>query len=659
MNRKKILYVAALAVGLFASSCSDQFLEDKKMYGVYDENTFQNETQTGWFIDKVYYDFYYGLKSPSLNIVGLWEDRSGLTEEKGGISDLINSTKSLETSDDCSQYYGAKLATNVTNSPYTRIRNCNFVINDIDQLGTNVSDSYKKTAKGQMYFLRAIQYFDLVRMYGGVPIVTTISSASAIDESIKYPRATVTQCVDQILSDLDAAASLLPDQWNAANYGRVTRAAALAMKSRVLLTYASPLFNKDWDNSNNERWAKALEAGLTAETELTKAGYGLQGSSAKDWSDMFQVDNAFCKEAIMVKLLSSSTVTNVSENSSWEKTIRLSSQGGSGGMKAPKEMIDLFPMADGSRPTAANGYDEFKFFLNRDPRFYRTFAFSGCKWGYKSNPTATVWGYRWQYKTSTGALSYAYSDNNDVNSPAFVRKMSNTAMDNVFDYSGTDIFEYRYAELLLNIAECYAATGNTSKCIEYLGKIRARVGIPSTNNYGIGTLADKYAAIEATLYERRVELAYEGKRTFDIQRWMLYNDDASSNNTTCAKLRISPINGTCRTGNYLEYKTVLPANADPLATPRKTISVDPDAAPAVFAQSLQTLADFYTQNFILKSPDTPMDNDGHGVALKIDWKQRYYVWGIHRTALTANSWLEQTKGWLDANNAQGTFDYQK
>ena len=72
MNRKNILYVAALAVGLLSASCTDQFLQDKKQYGVFNENTFQNETQAGWFIDKVYYDFYYGLRTPALNIVGLW-----------------------------------------------------------------------------------------------------------------------------------------------------------------------------------------------------------------------------------------------------------------------------------------------------------------------------------------------------------------------------------------------------------------------------------------------------------------------------------------------------------------------------------------------------------------------------------------------------------
>ncbi len=59
--------------------------------------------------------------------------------------------------------------------------------------------------------------------------------------------------------------SLLPMQWDAANYGRLTAAGALALKSRVLLTAASPLFNSDWDNTGNEKWQKALDAGLEAE----------------------------------------------------------------------------------------------------------------------------------------------------------------------------------------------------------------------------------------------------------------------------------------------------------------------------------------------------------------------------------------------------------
>ena len=92
--------------------------------------------------------------------------------------------------------------------------------------------------------------------------------------------------------------------------------------------------------------------------------------------------------------------------------------------------------------------------------------------------------------------------------------------------NGTDILEYRYAEILLNVAECYAAMGDASNCINYLKKIRQRIGISSTDNYGLGAISDKYSLIEAVLYERLIELAYEGKRSWDMRRWLLYEGGA-------------------------------------------------------------------------------------------------------------------------------------
>ncbi len=652
--KKNLLYIAFLSVALATVGCSDDFLENKKQYGVFDVSSLENEVQAGWYIDRLYFDFYSGYRGPSQNIVALWEDRSALTEEKGGISDLINETKELSSSDDCSQYYGLPPKSSLQANPYTRIRNCNFFISNIDKYGTNVSEEFKNTGKGQCYYLRAIQYFDLVRMYGGVPVTLTIDDPAAENQAIKFPRLTTSECVAQIVSDLDNAASLLPDKWNAANQGRISRAAALALKSRVLLTLASPLFNKDWDNASDSRWDDALAASLKAESELTTAGYGLYGSSAKEWNEMFTMDHGakFCQEAVFVRLLSPNTST--AENNGWENSIRLKSQGGSGGIKAPKGMVDLFPMSDGSRPTAENGYDELKFFVNRDPRFYRTFAFSGSKWGFKGNVDATIWAYAWKYIKDDKEL-YAKADQ-DTHAQAFVRKMTNTQVDNTFQYSGTDIMEFRYAELILNIAECYAAKGDIVNSVKYLSKLRERVGIPSDNNYGLGTPADKYAALEAVLYERRVELAYEGKREHDIKRWMLYNDDAASGNNTCAKLGLTPLNGTCREGKTILYKEIV-TESDPVADIRPVVSVDPDSN--TFTADIDALADFYENNFILADNETPMDNDGKGNALNIGWRQRYYVWGLHRTPLTSNTWLTQTIGWADANGAQGTFDYQK
>jgi hypothetical protein len=656
MKKIKILCFLFLAAVL-VTSCKQKFLEDMKSYDKFDESIFTNEVQTGWFIDRMYYDYFSAYKSPTVTVVGLYNNtRTQMTEEWGGaIPNQINPQKTLENANDADNYYGDPLSTGIKNNPYSRIRNCNFLLLKIDEKGKALSGSFRTGARGQAFFLRGLQYFDLVRVYGGVPIVTTVEDASPYNENIKHPRAKTSEVFAQIVKDFDSAAALLPQNWDAGtNYGRFTKGAALAMKSRVLLTVASPLFNPDWDNSGSDRWQKALDAGLAAETELTASGYGLYGSSAKDWSQMwFSNDKSpGNKEAIIIRMLSSSDAASGVESNGWERTVRVTKQSGSGGVAAPKEMLDLFPLANGSRPVIGTNYNDTFFFMNRDPRFYRTFAFSGAKWPTSENKNDTVWLYRWK----NGSKTY-YSDGNNVVSPAVVRKMSDPAASTAsLAFSGTDIFEYRYAELLLNIAECYAAKGDIGNCLTYLGKIRARVGIPSANNYGIGTLATKYEAIEACLYERRVELAYEGKRFWDIQRWMLYNDDAAAGNTTCMKLGIAPINGTARTGEHWQYKTNAPSAADPLLNARSTVFVDPDAS--TFQTQLNNLKTFFQNNFTIAPPDKPMDNIS-GQPVLITFRQNYYISGLKNNILSANPWLEQTIGWKDDSGVPGTFNYRQ
>ena len=109
------------------------------------------------------------------------------------------------------------------------------------------------------------------------------------------------------------------------------------MKSRALLTAASPLFNTDWDNSGNAKWQAALNAGLAAETALSAAGYGLYGTTAKEWGEMsYKNDNAFNKEAIFELLLSSNTTSSAGYNNSWENSVRPKDYNGGGGISVPK-----------------------------------------------------------------------------------------------------------------------------------------------------------------------------------------------------------------------------------------------------------------------------------------------------------------------------------
>ncbi len=651
---KKIILNICMAVFtiVLASSCSDKFLEEVGPVGKFTDDIFQSEDQTTWLIADIYYDFYHGYNSPKLTVLGTWsDDYHNMTEEQGGnIESWIQSGTTYEDATYGSAYYGSQLTRSNSNDPYTRIRFCHMVIEKIEEIGPgNLSESFMQYAKGQMYYLAALQYFDLMRTYGGVPLVTEVQNATNSDESIKLPRATTSEVVDLIVSYLDKAAEMLPRNWENASsdYGRPVAGAALANKARVLVTFASPLFNPDWD-TDKTRWETALAACSAAETELTAAGYGLYGSTASDWEDMFLIDNSFCSEAIFTRLLSSG---DSDEQNSWENSIRLTSQGGGGGISVPKEMIDLFPMANGDRPTVSNGYDEFLFFKERDPRFYRTFSFTGAMWNYEAAED-TVWAYSWVNGTNR-----SYSENNDNISPVFVRKMSDPKADNEgFAASGTDIFEYRYAELVLDLAECYAALGQTQSCIENLSRIRSRVGITSANNYGLGTFSDKYEAIEACLYERRVELAYEGKRFYDIHRWMLYDDDQTINsgNNTCAKLGLDPLNGTARHGFYLQYN--VSASEDPLEILREDVGVNIDASTSDFENQIDALADFYTANFVMAELDDPMDIS-NGEENLISWQSNYYIKGLKASILSQNPWLEQTIGWKDYYGSDGTFNY--
>lgn len=669
MNKSKIFLLTVYCITLSLSSCSDAFLEEKKEYSNYTEDIFKNEIQTNWVFARLYSDAFSGYTSPvyGASLISSYSDANHkMCDEQGGTlsGTMIDPAKEYLESNSVTNYYGGKTSDKVTNNPYTRIRSANDIIEKIDRIGyAHMSKEFCDRMKGQAYFFRAWQHFDLLRNYGGIPYETKAETPETVEEGT--PRGTVKENVEKIVADFETAASLLPDKWqsSADDYGRFTRAAALAMKSRVLLYFASPVFNSDWENASNYRWKSALDAGLEAESALTSAGYGLYGSSAKDWADMFLFDNATNaanSEAILV-FMTANTSGEMNINNGWEKNIRVKSQGGGGGVSAPKGMIDLFPLSDGKRPTIENGYNDEKFYLNRDPRFYRTFAFSGSKWGKSGDNNAVIWLYSYNYKD---AKTFGYSDDNSTSSPVVVRKMSNPQANQSTNYiSGTDILEYRYSELILNIAECYAAMGNTTKCYEYLGKLRQRVGIPQGgDNYGLGNSANRYEALAACLYERQIELAYEGKRFWDIRRWMLYEGGSTFfTENTCSKLGIAPLVGTARIGKLWKYKvsgTLPGANVDPLASKRPSIAIDPDASATDFQNQLRALETFYDTYFSTVDTPTPMDKDSKNNPLYIDWKGYYYIHPIHKDVLIYNPWLKQTIGWKDQNGSIGAVEYR-
>ena len=162
--------------------------------------------------------------------------------------------------------YGQLLTSSIDVWNYTNIRNINIFLDNIET-GT-IEEATRDKLKAQVKVLRAWKYFEMVRLYGGIPIIDKVQSLS---DDIYVSRNTTSECIDFIVKDLDDAIIDLPWKWSGDDLGRITKAAALALKARILLYYASPQFNP---NNNEDRWEKAYEINKTAKEELDKHGYG-------------------------------------------------------------------------------------------------------------------------------------------------------------------------------------------------------------------------------------------------------------------------------------------------------------------------------------------------------------------------------------------------
>lgn len=736
-----ILMLGVASMTTLLTSCSDEFLQEKRDYSVFSPaDIFSDPNQANAVFARIYADLLGRYNSPLCGSDVLM--RQAQAPNMGGQFSYFSDEYGFGSPTGKQNYYSGMYAKQVKagnhmgnpvywNDPRTGGNNYNsvnrytlyphvYMINNyiaqIDQYSPDYPQDdplFWNKLKGQAIFLRAWLYFDAIRLLGGVPWYST-GMDDLPELTDKSDRRSISYCIDKICTDFETAAALLPDKWGADDMGRFTSVAAKAMVSRVRLYAASPIFNANWDNTGSTRWKLALDAGLAAEAAANAAGYGTSVTDINTWDEAFYnyAPGSFNPEAIILIPKNGNSAFDAKYSNKWEAQIRPQSIDGNGaGLPAPKQMIDAFPLADGSRAVGLDGslnddYDAEKFYRNRDPRFYRTFAFSGCEWKTGSlNTRIWLYAYKYgsQYRYTDGTTSDASAEKK---SKAIVWKMSNpNVSQGSEDYSGTDILEYRYAEILLNIAEAYAATGQTGQCMTYLKKVRSRVGISSTNNCGLGTLSDKYAAIEACLHERQIELAYEGKRSWDLRRWLLFDGGAgfdpglagadgngeydpqnawgqgwkiydgkngrpeyTKNNNIVTKLGyLFPINGFKHIGEIWGYQLDTPqaTEDDPLknnsyknAVPAITRDMNETARNAAFDK----LDEFYENTGLVTEdpvngtmgPKYGMDS-GSGAADRaylFSFRGWYYVYPLHYDfydPAKGNSWLKQNAGWMYAN----------
>ena len=718
-------FISCLGLATLLSGCSDQFLKDKTNYDSLTEETVYNNFSTAE--EAVNYLYYYLLPSSTSGVTwqlpstGVKDINSASTEEYPGLSstsyNTYTSSSIIMDNTTVPDYFYVSAKTYA--GPYGLIRPANAIIEGVTA-GT-LTDDEKAELLGQAYFFRAWIYYRLVDIYGGVPIIDHVQDAISSGEDLNVARSTTKECIDFICSDLQKAAQDLPLSWDDNDRGRVTAGTALALEGRVKLLYASPLFNRADDAT---RWEEAYEVNKDAIDTLTLGGFGLAnvdapGTNGSGWDSIFS--DYTSSEAVFVTLYNDlDESTDYQKWNGWENKIRPANARGGGGIAPTAQMIDMFPMSDGQKPsdapstvssdlsTSSITYDPQLFFLNRDPRFYRTFAFpgeywtfSGTTWDASSDSTSypyqkgssyALWSYCWYSSTSyrddetqTGYAADALGSNNKS---VFVRKRSDDYEINtspLYTYSTTYAFkqsaapymEIRYAEVLLNFAESACGVGTSTtmqEAVDALIQIRKRAGLSAGDDgmYGLDTdlATDRPKLFAAILYERQIELAYEGKRFEDMRRWLLWDgganfssvDGAPSDWTltgfdgnTCTYLGVTAFNGQSRDGIEIRLNddmgTYTEASGyDPIKSYRPT-PLDLMSDISSTTTNMGNLVTFYDNYLYRKTTQV----DG---GLTIAFQPEYYFLGLRYSAQLNNSTLKQTIGWGDYENggANGTFD---
>ena len=525
MKKLYTIVIAASLIALILPSC-------KKVLQKVPETTL---TPTEVFSDSLVTVFY--LNTIYTNNLPSWGGNTGgaigsvgpgsLTEENTGGSPYTAGSVTMETVGDIG-------TANSNSNTYAKIRNINDFITGMQT--SPIAPDIKKRFIAQAVFFRALRYFELVKIYGGVPLETGTLSVigTAAKVAADLPRNTTTQTWTQIVADLDTAINGLPAKWpNSADYGRITKGAAQAYLGRVLLTWASPQFNSSNDVT---RWQTALTACNAAITTLTAAGYGLY---PKEDVTMWTTEGGSNGvpsniEAVMVteyNNLNSLSNPSTALNNGYTQAGIPKALFGNGGNNPTWTEVQAFPMADGcpinstvaTCPGKTLTYNQNLYFDNRDPRFNQTIAYNGCLWPLEGNNLNRIWTY--YYYTKANSSTIATTEASGASSTGFYcRKAIDPSITaSLLPYSGTDWIEIRYAEVILNRAEAAAQTGDLTTAYADLVSIRKRAGIlaGSNNLYGLVPGMSQAQMVSAILLERQIEFAYEGKRYWDLRRYML------------------------------------------------------------------------------------------------------------------------------------------
>jgi hypothetical protein len=530
---KKILYLSIAFIFISASSCNKDFLNLEPL-DQYADGAVWNEDPAliQAFVNAIYRGFgQQGIRT----ILGTYVDETMLTFGMGA-DDITNSLMTPSYLGLFAENPYSQSSFYVWDVVYKNIRSCNLFLQKIESAKA-VTDVEKEKLKGEVYFLRAYLYNMLVSMYGGVPI---IDKAYGLGEDYAVPRNTYEECIEFIVADCDRAIEKISNP----EKGRPTKGAAMALKSRVLLYAASDLYNNNAayaggyanpeligyvGGDRSARWQRAKDAAKAVmdlnQYSLYKADPAPGDNIAANYGNIFLLTET--SEDIFIKYYVANVVSTL--------VMPNLNNGPSGyhlrGANTPiGQLVDDYEMSDGTKFSWANPEQAAHPYINREPRFYASINYDGAKWYQRPDDVRgidpigviqTSYVERWNSQTNSvdiiSGLETRTSPSDDWNGTYtgyVMRKHMDPTIDARFVPQTNPWRFIRYTEVLLNYAEACLGLNQEDEAKIYINMIRKRAGLPPVTETG-QALVDRYR------HERRIELAFEDHRFFDVRRWMI------------------------------------------------------------------------------------------------------------------------------------------
>lgn len=449
---------------------------------------------------------------------------------------------------------------------YQGIRSASVFIARIDECA-DMSATLRTQRKAEARALRAYYYSLLLRQYGPVVILPeTPFEINTPPAELQLPRTPFDACVDYLVAEFDQAMADLPDRiTDQGQLGRIDQLAVQAMKARMLLYAASPLFNGNTDyaaftNPDNtplintvydrEKWKAAADAAKVIIDRMPAGLYRKTDESGsidplRSYRDVFL--DRWNQEIIWGRQPKENLL-----NWHWWQHCAPRQAGGESVYGATQQQVDAFFMANGERPVMGYnsdgspiinpraGYSEQGFaeentaywnegvsnmYVEREPRFYATISFNGASWVNKGSDNNQ--SYRFEFWMGGADLVGENYSKTGYAIRKFIHPSTiwNPNWANVNVEQMQDIF-FRLGEVYLNYAEAlneYDFNANQSEILRYVNLVRERAGIPGYGNQSeqVAEPASQEAMREAIRAERRVELAFEDFRIWDCRRWKI------------------------------------------------------------------------------------------------------------------------------------------